>query len=124
MVAMCAASCLTTRLWKATDPVEYVAVSQNKISESELQERKVSYRKDDERGLYYVEKTSLRRLGDYTLRALAAPVTVVLDAAMAIVVVGAASGATVGAALGMDELERLDRKSGGQGCRGVGPTCR
>jgi len=45
------------------------------------------------RAALLVEKSNLRRLGDYTVRFFAAPVTVVLDAALAIVVIGAIAGA-------------------------------
>jgi len=88
MILILTASCATQSLWKATDPSEYLSVRQDEVSESELQERGVRYRKDNSRGVYYVEKTSLRRLGDYTVRAFGAPATVVLDTATAIVVVG------------------------------------
>jgi hypothetical protein len=87
-VATWATACVTTSLWKATDPEEYVAIPQSEVSESELQESGLKYRKDDRQGLYYVEKSGLRRLGDYTIRFFATPVTVVLDAAPAIVVIG------------------------------------
>ena len=81
MVAVLTSSCATRALWRATDPLEYVAVPQSEVSESELQKSGVDYRKDDEHGVYYVEKSSLRRLGDYTIRACATPVTVCLDVA-------------------------------------------
>jgi len=106
MVGILATSCVTRSLWKATDPLEYVSVPQNEVSESELQERGVRYRKDDKRGLYYVEKTSLQRFGNYTIRMLATPATVVLDVAPVIVVIGAI-------AIAESELEELHRKSGG-----------
>ena len=92
MVAAVTSSCTTMALWKATDPQEYVLVSQSEVSESELQDRGVDYRKNDEQGLYYVEKTNLRRLGDYGVRALVMPASVILDAATVIVVVGAIVG--------------------------------
>lgn len=63
------------------------------MSEAELRERGVDYRKDDEHGVYYVEKTGLRRLGDYTIRFFLTPVAVVVDVAPAILVVGAVAGA-------------------------------
>jgi len=88
MIAVLTTSCATKKLWEATDPEEYVSVSQSEVSESELRERGVDYRKDDEHGVYYVEKSSLRRLGDYSIRFFATPVTIVLDVAPAIVVVG------------------------------------
>ncbi|MDD5676873.1 MAG: hypothetical protein PHW60_02650 [Kiritimatiellae bacterium] len=49
----------------------------------------MKYYKDDQAKVYYVGKSSLRKLGDYSIRMFAVPVTVVLDAAPAILVVGA-----------------------------------
>jgi len=94
MILIMTTSCATQSLWKATDPSEYVSVRQDEVSESELQESGVHYRKDDSRGVYYVEKTSLRRLGDYTVRTFGTPATVIVDTAAVIVVVGAI-GATM-----------------------------
>jgi hypothetical protein len=101
MVATWATACVTTSLWKATDPEEYVAIPQNEVSESELRDSGLKYRKDDRQGLYYVEKSGLRRLGDYTIRFFATPVTVVLDAAPAIVVIG-----------GLDDLVKKPGEAG------------
>lgn len=114
MVAILASSCVTRSLWRATDPQEYVSVPQSEVSESELQAPGVSYHKDDQQGVYYVEKTNLRRLGDYTIRALAAPATVVIDAGTVIVVVGAAAGLLVGTQAGMRELDNAAQRSGGR----------
>jgi hypothetical protein len=102
-VATWATACVTTSLWKATDPEEYVSIQQKEVSESELQKSGLTYRKDDRHGVYYVEKSGLRRLGDYTIRFFATPVTVVLDAAPAIVVIG-----------GLDDLVK---NPGGTGSR-------
>ena len=109
MVTLLATSCATEALWQATDPAEYVSVPQSEVSEAELRERGVDYRKDDEHGLYYVEKSGLRRLGDYTIRFFATPATVVVDTATAIVVIGAVIGA-----LGAPEyLDSWSRKGWG-----------
>jgi hypothetical protein len=105
MVVIMTTSCATSKLWEATDPEEYVSVPQSEVSEAELREKGVDYRKDDAHGVYYVEKSSLRRLGDYSIRFFAAPVTVVLDAATAIVVVGVVVGA-VPAAIYLDSRSR------------------
>ena len=59
------------------------------ISERVLQDRHLKYHKDDQAQVYYVEKSSLRKLGDYSIRMFAVPVTVIIDAAPAILVVGA-----------------------------------
>jgi hypothetical protein len=89
MVAVLTSSCATSALWRSTDPSEYVSVPQSEVSESELQESGVSYRKDDSAGVYYVEKTGLRRLGDYAIRGCATPVTVCLDVLPVITCIGA-----------------------------------
>lgn len=90
--AMCGllVSCATPALWQATDPHEFVAVSRSKTNEEELKARGLQYRVDEQRNLVYVEKTKLRKSKDYVIRALATPVTVALDAATTIAVVGAA----------------------------------
>ena len=106
MVALFASSCATRALWNATDPLEHVSVSQREVSEAELQARGVRYGKDDERGLYYVEKTKLQRLGDYSVRFFATPVTVVLDTATVIVI----GGAVVGAVAVVGSAERHERE--------------
>jgi hypothetical protein len=96
VVAVLTSSCatrLTETLWEATDPGRYVAVPQDEVSEIELREQGVSYYKDNKLGLYYVEKTGLRRIGDWTVRFFATPVALTLDAAPVIVVVGAVLGA-------------------------------
>lgn len=102
-ISICVTSCVTKSLWNATDPEEYVAIPQTEVSEADLQETGVRYRKDDRLGLYYVEKSSLRRFGDYTIRFFVTPVTVFLDTAPAIVVV-----------VGLVALDSLAVKSGGQ----------
>jgi hypothetical protein len=60
MIALLTTSWATKKLWEATEPQEYVSVPQNEVSQAELRARGVDYRKDDEHGLYNVEKSTLR----------------------------------------------------------------
>lgn len=93
MLALCGlvTACATPALWEATDPQEFVAVSKNKVNEQELKARGLSYHVDEARGVLYVEKSNLQKTRDYAIRALGVPVTVAVDAATTIVVVGVAS---------------------------------
>ena len=88
-----ASSCATSALWDTTDP--YVAVSQGDISEDALKAQNVRYYRDDFRKVIFVEKRGMAKFKDYAIRTLATPVTVVIDAATTIVVVGAIGGACV-----------------------------
>lgn len=90
--ALLLSSCLystTTQLLNATEPNEYIRMPEANISERVLQDKHLKYYKDDKAQVYYVEKSSLRKLGDYSIRMFAVPVTVIIDAAPAILVVGA-----------------------------------
>lgn len=102
-LAILTSACATKALWEATDPAEYVSVPQTDVSEAELRERGIDYRRDDTQGLYYVEKSNIRRLGDYSIRFFATPITVALDAVPAIVVIGTLYG-----------LDRADNQKDGQ----------
>lgn len=83
-------SCMTPALWDATNPREYVAMAKTPENESRLQQSGLAYRTDEERSLFYVEKTNLQKYKDYAVRTLVTPVTVALDTATTVVVVGAA----------------------------------
>ncbi len=80
--------CATPALWKATNPNEYVAVSANDISEADLNSNSIAYHKDENSGVYYIEKDNLAKLKDYTIRVFATPITVAVDAGLSIIVVG------------------------------------
>ena len=82
-------SCVTPALWRATNPHEFVAVTRNKVNEDELKASGLSYWVDPKRSLFYVEKTNLQKAKDYIIRAVGTPVTVAVDAATTIAVVGA-----------------------------------
>lgn len=90
LVLLCsfAVSCATTSLWESTDPGEFVRISMDDISEDELKEKELHYYKDHAYHVYYVEKTGLEKLRDYSLRVVGTPFTVVIDAASTILVVG------------------------------------
>src|ERR1035437_10424022 len=97
--ALLLSSCLystTTQLLNATEPNEYIRVPEAKISERVLQDKHLKYYKDDKAQVYYVEKSSLRKLGDYSIRMFAVPVTVIIDAAPAILVVGTIAAIVMG----------------------------
>jgi hypothetical protein len=83
-------SCATHALWVATDPREYVVVSQSDVNEQEMKAKGIAYYTDPAHGVLYVEKTAMQKNKDYMIRALGTPVTVVLDTAATVVVVGAA----------------------------------
>ena len=79
-------ACATTELWKKINPEEYVQISMNEISENELKEKGIKYYKNENKEVFYLEKSSVRKLGDYSLRILLTPLTVVLDVTTVIVV--------------------------------------
>jgi len=81
-------SCATRSLWKETDPGKFVRISMDDITEDELKEKELRYYKDYIYHVYYVEKSGLEKLKDYSLRILGTPFTVVIDAATSIFVVG------------------------------------
>ena len=81
-------SCTTTYLWNETDP--YVLVSQKEITESELQARKVKYVRDDQFGVFFVQKKAFEKYTDYAIRIVGTPVTVAVDTTTLVVVVGGA----------------------------------
>ena len=81
-------SCTTSALWDATDPNEYIAVASTRISENSLKQKGLKYYTDDSKTLFFVEKSKLQKITDYTIRTLGTPVTVALDAATTIAVVG------------------------------------
>ena len=83
-------ACATTELWENTNPRERVWVSSSEVTEELLIEQKIPYNiyQGDLGPGFLIPKTKAQRLGDYTIRALAAPVTVTVDAATVVAVVG------------------------------------
>ena len=84
-------SCTTQRLWDQTNPNERVWISTTEVSEQQLIDKDIPYYKtEDILGAgYLIPKSKARQLGDVTLRMLATPVTITIDAATIVVVVGA-----------------------------------
>ncbi len=88
--ALVLSGCATTSLWENTNPRERVWVSSSKVTEQMLIEQNIPYNayQGDLGPGFLIPKTKAQRLGDYTVRALAAPVTVTVDAATVVAVVG------------------------------------
>jgi hypothetical protein len=89
--AVCAlfcSSCATSYVWRHTDPQEYVFIERSPAHEAYFQQHKIPYLVDYKGKTLYVDKTKLQKFRDYSVRTLAIPVTVVLDAATSIAVVG------------------------------------
>lgn len=85
-----APSCTTQALWENTNPNERIWIDANRTSEADLQRRGVRYEVYESqigRG-YLLDKTCWQKMKDYHLRALGTPVTLVVDAASTVVVVG------------------------------------
>jgi len=89
-VLMVCQSCATSKLWEDTDPDARIWIDANKITEEALQKRGVEYRPFalTQGNGYLVKKTSLDKMKDYQLRMLGTPVTLVVDAATTVAVVG------------------------------------
>lgn len=81
-------SCATKALWRATDPTNYVRVRSDLVTEDELKKKGLNYFKSDKDKAYYVEKNDFDKLRDVTLRIFATPITVIIDAATSIFVIG------------------------------------
>ena len=87
IIALLSSSCIfTPKLYKATDPNQYVRVDYGQVTEEELIEKNIKYFKDDESKSFYIEKSTFQKFRDYSVRTLATPVTVVLDTATIMVV--------------------------------------
>ena len=83
-------SCATQALWKNTDPQERIWIDATKVTEESLRSRGVAFEAfESPKGKgFLIEKSGWRKMGDYHLRALGTPVTLVLDTATTVVVVG------------------------------------
>lgn len=81
-------SCTTEALWNATDPEQWAKASSSTISTNELAARNIEYRRDNATGDIYIPKSQLHKLGDYTIRVLATPITVTLDTVKGAMVIG------------------------------------
>lgn len=78
------ASCATKKLWENTNPNEYVRVSASEISEEELKQKGIKYLKGYDND-FYIEKSTLLKLKDYSLRLFITPATVLVDATVGVV---------------------------------------
>jgi hypothetical protein len=104
-------SCATKEVYKNYDPNEYVRIDSTSITEAELIKNDIAYYKKTlvhsskgETQALYIEKSSAEKFRDYSIRAFATPVTVVVDAAVGVVVVG------IILIIGSDPREAIDDK--------------
>ncbi len=83
-------ACSTAKLWEDADPNARIWIDADKTTEAALKERGLHYQVYNEQGVsgFLIEKRGLERMKDYQLRALGTPVTLVVDAAVTVVVVG------------------------------------
>lgn len=90
VLAVCQ-GCATAKLWDETNPNERVWIDADRITEATLRERGIDYQVYS--GAcghgYLVRKNIYGRMKDYQFRALGTPITLALDAATLVVVVGA-----------------------------------
>ena len=87
---LAAPSCTTRALWENTNPHERIWIDASRTSEADLQRRGVRYEVYESqlgRG-YLLDKNGWQKMKDYHLRALGTPVTLVVDAASTVVIVG------------------------------------
>jgi len=89
-IAILLQGCITKGLWEETDPRERVFISHTQVTEEQLKAKHIDYIKwKDELGEgYLVKKSQARQLGDIALRIFASPITVTIDAATTIAVIG------------------------------------
>ena len=79
LVASLCSSCCTRSLWQSTDPDEYIEVSFDEMTEEALKEDGFSYRRDDGKQLFFIEKDPSQRFINYASRVLGTPITVAAD---------------------------------------------
>ena len=87
IVSIFCTSCVTKKLWENTNPNEYVKISASDITAEELKEKGIEYIRYYNGGDFYVKKSALLKLKDYTLRLFITPFTVVIDATVSTVAV-------------------------------------
>ena len=77
-------------MWDKTNTRERVFISAKDVTEQQLIDKKIPYYKwtDKFGDGYLIPQSKARKLGDYTIRFLATPFTVAIDAATVVVVVG------------------------------------
>jgi hypothetical protein len=86
----------TQKLWESNNPNVRVWIDADKITEDELKQRGVKYTRYSSDKLklngYLVEKTEAEKLKGFYLKMLATPVTLTVDAAAIVAVVGVVAG--------------------------------
>ncbi len=85
----------TQKLWESNNPNVRVWIDADKITEDELKQRGVKYTHYSSKKLngYMVEKSEVEKMHGFYLRMLATPVTLTVDAATIVAVVGLVAGA-------------------------------
>ena len=78
-------SCCTSALWESYDPDGYIQIPYAEITEEELRDNKIDFIKDDTSASFYVSKSNMRILSEYSIRLFATPVTVAVDAAIIVI---------------------------------------
>ena len=111
-VLMICQSCSTAKLWDDTNPNERVWIDADKITETTLKQRGMEYQpytlKGGGKG-YLVRKSNWGKMKDYQLRMLGTPVTLVVDAATTVIVVGVGVVAVFPEAAGHAAVNALNR---------------
>jgi hypothetical protein len=89
-VLLCAQGCATQRLWEDTSTHQRIWIDATKTTEAALKAKGVDYQVyADVRGKgYLIRKSGWDKMKDYHLRMLGTPVTLVVDAASTVAVVG------------------------------------
>ena len=89
-LALVCQACATQRLWAETDPKARIWIDAGKTTEDSLRSRGVAYQVYEApqgRG-YLIEKSGWQKMGDYQLRLFGTPVTLALDTATTVAVIG------------------------------------
>lgn len=83
-------ACTTGKLWEDTNPNVRVWIDADKTTEADLKRRGVDYEVYNNGTVtgYLIPKSGAEKMKDYHLRALGTPVTLVVDAAATVIVVG------------------------------------
>ncbi len=84
IVFLCS-SCCTSALWESYEPDGYIQIGYTEITEQELREKKMDFIKDDANSSFYVPKSNMRKLSEYSIRLFATPITVAVDAALIVI---------------------------------------
>src|SRR5262245_52348015 len=69
----------TVSLWAAADPNATQRIPQSATSEAELRRHGRTFYRDDDKGVYWVEKNRSDKAMDYTARTIGTPLAVVSD---------------------------------------------